>query len=79
MNYRSKQKEKQILEKVYYETRNGYGAGVYHDGIRYRRYKAGDSRAKYYKKRANRVTRQAEVVGNGCSYKKNYDLKDDLF
>lgn len=71
----TEQKKRNI--KVYYQTKNYYGAGVYYDDQkqRYIRYypNSKSGLTKLLKRVSNKKVRNAKEIHNHCQYKRLYD------
>lgn len=75
MSYRRKQEEKHRLKKLYKETKNSYGAGVWYneEKHRYIRYTCHNEWTKTYGRRLIRRRLKNKDCPFGCFYKKFYD------
>lgn len=75
MSYRRKQEEKHRLKKLYNETKNSYGAGVWYseEKHRYIRYTCHDEWTKTYGRRLVRRRLKNKDCPFGCYYKRFYD------
>lgn len=83
MGYRRATERNHRLKKLYNETKNTFGSGVYYDDKkqRYIKYSLRNSHGytKYLRKVSNRRVRKSDISMNGSSYKRLYDYWWELF
>lgn len=84
MGYKQSRERNRRLKKVYMQTKNTYGSGVWYNEKkgRYIRYypRGNTSLSRYFRKQANRKVRRNkhEPLQHG-SYRKVYDYRWNLF
>lgn len=83
MSWQAKAEEKRRLEKLYDETKTGYGVGCYHNDkrggilMRYYPYSTNhDNNKKWWRKHSNRRFRRnwKDDILNGNLHKRSFDL-----
>ena len=75
MGHKQASERNRRLKKLYDETKNSYGRGVWYDNKkqRYVRYCFGDCK-RYFRRLANRKVRRNNDVPSGGNYKKVFDF-----
>lgn len=84
MSYRRSQEQKRRLHKLYLETKNYYGCGVWFDEnkqIYVRYYSSGkkSGKTKFYRRVSNKKVRKSEEVFSYNQYRKLFDYWWTLF
>ena len=82
MSYRRSRNEQRKLKKVYEETKNRYGPGVWYDSAK-KRYKritfSKSGYTKFLRRMANKKVRKRKECCNGAQYKREFDYKWNLY
>jgi hypothetical protein len=82
MSYKRSKCRNDRLKKLYAETKNYYGLGVYYDKKKKRLircYISKRGRRRYYKRYSNKLVRREKVIGDYGYFKKVYDLWWNLY
>lgn len=82
MSYHRSQERNRRLKKLYNETKNSYGSGVWYDdeNNRYIKYTCRSRKyKKYLKKISSKKTRRYKGDLAHCDYKKTFDYWWELF
>ncbi len=83
MGYRRARERNRRLKKLYDETKNSYGAGVYYNDRKKRYIKCPSCSTpgytKYLRKISNRRVRKSDIPLKGCSYKRLFDYQWELW
>lgn len=76
MSYRRSQQESKRIKKLYTQTKNKYGRGVYYDKIKERHvryYISKRGRGKWLRRQSNKKVRKSSRLPNFCAYRRKYD------
>ena len=81
MGHRRARQDRKKLRRLYDETKNQYGAGVWYDEQKHRfiRYSTGSGgRAAFLKKQSNKRVRRKADVGSHNAYRRHFDYRWEL-